>query len=70
MLDGLKVYFDVALGKMLLYRFERQQYVQIRKENGKDSKMSDIYGTEHLLRLLGNFFFSFQNFVIFFYFNL
>ncbi|KAJ3300362.1 Esa1p-associated factor [Borealophlyctis nickersoniae] len=48
--DGLILYFDKALGNILLYRFERQQYVKIKNEN-PDKKMSDIYGAEHLLRL-------------------
>jgi len=48
---GLKGYFDMALGKMLLYRFERAQYAEIRKEKGEEAKMSEVYGTEHLLRL-------------------
>ncbi|OZJ04196.1 hypothetical protein BZG36_02180 [Bifiguratus adelaidae] len=47
---GIKLYFDKALGNMLLYRFERNQYVEIRKKYaGKE--MSEIYGAEHLLRL-------------------
>jgi len=50
-IEGLKVYFDMALGKMLLYRFERQQYVDVQKKNTENKKMSEIYGTEHLLRL-------------------
>lgn len=49
---GLKLYFDRSLGTILLYRFERQQYLEIRKEHpGKEP--SDIYGAEHLLRLFG-----------------
>jgi len=50
-IEGLKVYFDMALGKMLLYRFERQQYVDLQKKNSENKKMSEIYGCEHLLRL-------------------
>ncbi|KAI5846545.1 MRG-domain-containing protein [Morchella snyderi] len=47
---GLKLYFDRSLGTILLYRFERQQYLEIRKEHpGKEP--SEIYGAEHLLRL-------------------
>lgn len=47
---GLKLYFDKSLGTILLYRFERQQYLEIRKEHpGKEP--SDLYGGEHLLRL-------------------
>jgi mortality factor 4-like protein 1 len=51
--SGIQVYFDRCLGNILLYRFERQQYVDIRRSNdGKE--MSEIYGAEHLLRLFGN----------------
>ncbi|KAI8836607.1 MRG-domain-containing protein [Chytridium lagenaria] len=39
--EDWKAYFDRALGNLLLYRFERQQYLS----------MSDVYGAEHLLRL-------------------
>lgn len=49
-LDGLKMYFDRALGNILLYRFERQQYIDLRKAN-EGKNMSEIYGAEHLLRL-------------------
>ncbi|KAI9140617.1 MRG-domain-containing protein [Paraphysoderma sedebokerense] len=49
-ITGLQLYFDKALGTILLYRFERQQYVDIRK-NFPDKEMSEIYGAEHLLRL-------------------
>ncbi|CAO3567395.1 Esa1p-associated factor [Mortierella alpina] len=51
---GIKTYFDKVLGNLLLYRFERQQYVDIRKKNnGKED--SEIYGGEHLLRLFVQF---------------
>ena len=51
-ISGIKLYFDRCLGNILLYRFERQQYVDIRRSNdGKE--MSEIYGAEHLLRLFG-----------------
>jgi hypothetical protein len=52
-LDGLKSYFDKCLGNVLLYRFERSQYVEI-KERFPELASSDIYGSEHLLRLFGN----------------
>jgi mortality factor 4-like protein 1 len=51
---GLKLYFNKALGTLLLYRHERQQYADARKRF-PDTAMSDIYGCEHLLRLFGRF---------------
>lgn len=60
---GMKEYFDVALGRMLLYRFERQQYADVIKHwaGGKGewkgkSCPGDTYGAEHLCRMLGTFF--------------
>ncbi|KAG2179811.1 hypothetical protein INT43_003594 [Umbelopsis isabellina] len=49
-ISGLRLYFNKALGAMLLYRFERPQYAEIRKTYPK-REMSDIYGAEHLLRI-------------------
>ncbi|ODQ66960.1 MRG-domain-containing protein [Nadsonia fulvescens var. elongata DSM 6958] len=49
-LSGIKIYFDRSLGNILLYRYERQQYLEILKTNA-DKSMSEIYGAEHLLRL-------------------
>lgn len=49
-ISGIKHYFDRALGNILLYRFERQQYLNIRKKF-PGVPMSEIYGPEHLLRL-------------------
>lgn len=48
--EGLNAYFDSALGQLLLYRFERQQYSDLLKKH-PDKKVADIYGCEHLLRL-------------------
>ncbi|KAF8454544.1 MRG-domain-containing protein [Terfezia claveryi] len=47
---GLRLYFDRCLGNILLYRFERQQYLNMRKEY-PEKEPSEIYGAEHLLRL-------------------
>ncbi|KAJ2373331.1 Esa1p-associated factor [Coemansia sp. RSA 2611] len=49
-IDGLKVYFDKALGNILLYRFERYQYKQML-EQYPERNPAEIYGSEHLLRL-------------------
>ena len=62
--QGTRDYFDQCLGKLLLYRFEREQYFRLYKamEAGKeefdgrplkDKKIADIYGAEHLCRLFG-----------------
>lgn len=53
-ISGIKVYFDRALGSILLYRFERQQYLSIKKEF-PNKNLCDIYGPEHLLRLFVSF---------------
>lgn len=62
-ISGLQVYFDKSLGANLLYRFERPQYAEMRKQYitgpkviiGQEKEMSAIYGTEHLLRMIGKF---------------
>ncbi|KAF8350331.1 MRG-domain-containing protein [Amanita rubescens] len=58
--SGLKCYFDRSLGANLLYRFERQQYADVRKQYitgpkvivGQEKAMSAVYGAEHLLRMI------------------
>ncbi|KAI4243119.1 MAG: hypothetical protein L6R40_003669 [Gallowayella cf. fulva] len=57
--SGLKEYFDVALGRTLLYRLERQQYLDARKAwtEGKGewkgkTCVGDVYGAEHLCRMI------------------
>lgn len=60
---GLQTYFDRALGANLLYRFERPQFAEIRRQYvtgqtvvvGQEKDMSAVYGAEHLLRMLGTF---------------
>ncbi|GBE85758.1 hypothetical protein SCP_0802800 [Sparassis crispa] len=56
---GLQTYFDPTIGANLLYRFERPQYADIRKQYvtgptvqvGQEKEMSSIYGAEHLLHM-------------------
>ncbi|KAF2732030.1 mortality factor 4-like protein-like protein 1 [Polyplosphaeria fusca] len=56
-IQGLKEYFNKSLGRLLLYRFEREQFLDIyaRMESGASDlagkTLVDIYGGEHLLRL-------------------
>ncbi|KAI9184147.1 Esa1p-associated factor [Blastocladiella emersonii ATCC 22665] len=51
---GLRAYFDRALGSLLLYRFERLQYLEILRAF-PDRAASTLYGGEHLLRLFVEF---------------
>lgn len=56
---GIREYFNKALGRILLYRFERKQYSDLYKELEKGygdlagKTLCDVYGCEHLLRLFG-----------------
>jgi hypothetical protein len=60
---GMKDYFEKCLGRILLYRFERQQYYDARDlwVEGKGEEWEgkknagDVYGAEHFCRLLGKF---------------
>jgi len=53
--QSLMKYFDEALPKVLLYRWERKQYtahmMSQHNESVKKISLSTIYGVEHLLRL-------------------
>lgn len=61
---GVKEYFNRALGRILLYRFERPQFYDVHKwiESGHGEHagktLCDMYGCEHLLRLFGKFYWS------------
>ncbi|KAF2857842.1 hypothetical protein K470DRAFT_266535 [Piedraia hortae CBS 480.64] len=50
-ISGIKDLFNSALGRALLYREERRQYIYFR-HNYLGAQASDYYGCEHLLRLL------------------
>lgn len=58
---GVKEYFNKSLGRILLYRFERQQFYEVHKqiESGHGEHagktLADMYGCEHLLRLFGTY---------------
>ncbi|KAI9812381.1 MAG: Esa1p-associated factor [Thelocarpon impressellum] len=55
--QGVRDYFDKCLGRILLYRFERDQYFDVRPmwEGGAADPAfkgpGDVYGAEHLCRL-------------------
>ncbi|KAF2431983.1 MRG-domain-containing protein [Tothia fuscella] len=55
---GLKDYFGCAIGRVLLYRQERAQHISLLKASRSPTgdlagkSMEDIYGAEHLIRLL------------------
>jgi len=53
-IPGIRSYFDKVLGTLLLYRFERHQYSETLKKFNNVT-ISQIYGLEHLLRLLVKF---------------
>ena len=57
---GIKEYFQHSLGRILLYRFEREQYHEIRQlwegavgGEWEGKGPGDVYGAEHLARLFG-----------------
>jgi mortality factor 4-like protein 1 len=55
---GLREYFEKALSRILLYRFERHQYMDVRKlwespeKTAEAKSVCDVYGAEHLARLI------------------
>jgi mortality factor 4-like protein 1 len=49
-LDGFCMYFDLALPRVLLYRWERDQYNRM-KEAYPNMRACELYGCEHLLRI-------------------
>ncbi|ODV81158.1 MRG-domain-containing protein [Suhomyces tanzawaensis NRRL Y-17324] len=56
-IQGLELYFNKSLSLMLLYKYENLQYLNLIK-NGQvssEKKQSEVYGIEHLLRLLISF---------------
>lgn len=58
-LTGLEIYFNKSLSLILLYKYEHLQYLNFLKENiinpQQDILQSNIYGLEHLLRLIISF---------------
>ena len=57
---GVKDYFENALGRILLYRFEREQYHEVRQlwegavgGEWEGKGPGDVYGAEHMARLFG-----------------
>lgn len=64
---GVKEYFAKCLGRILLYRFEREQFFEVRQlwESGvaewEGKGPGDVYGAEHLCRLFGKHIFLFTS---------
>jgi mortality factor 4-like protein 1 len=58
-IKGLKEYFSIAVGRVLLYKQERHQYGALYKRIHSTTdavagkRIYEVYGAEHLLRLLG-----------------
>lgn len=51
-LNGLEVYFNKSLSLILLYKFERLQYLNLLKDGvTREKSLSQIYGLIHFLRL-------------------
>ena len=48
--DGMRSYFNQALSSLLLYKYERKQFRDLKEEH-KAKPLVEIYGVEHLLRL-------------------
>ena len=48
--DGMKTFFNQAIGTVLLYKYERKQFREIRESN-RNTPYVELYGAEHLLRL-------------------
>ncbi|KAM0348074.1 hypothetical protein ACHAPU_004577 [Fusarium lateritium] len=55
---GFREYFEKALSRVLLYRFERHQFMDVKKlwenteTNPEITTVCDVYGAEHLARLI------------------
>ncbi|KAL2707127.1 Chromatin modification-related protein EAF3 [Kluyveromyces marxianus] len=50
-INGIKLYFNLSLGKLLLYRLERIQFADLLKKY-PNKQPTQVYGTVHLLRLI------------------
>jgi mortality factor 4-like protein 1 len=59
--QGIREYFNLALGRILLYKQERRQYMEWRKRimdkndpihKDGEKTVFQIYGAEHFIRLL------------------
>ena len=48
--DGMKTFFNQSIGTVLLYKYERKQFREMR-ESHRNTPYIELYGAEHLLRL-------------------
>ncbi|XP_053208670.1 mortality factor 4-like protein 1 [Panonychus citri] len=53
--NGIREYFNIILGTLLLYKPEREQFDQVRKDGEDEILPSSIYGFVHLIRLFTKF---------------
>ena len=50
--EGMRTYFNQSLGSILLYKYARKQFRDLKETAaGKDKPLVELYGAEHLLRL-------------------
>ena len=48
----MKTFFNQSIGTVLLYKYERKQFRDLKETAaGKDKPLVELYGAEHLLRL-------------------
>jgi len=49
--SGMQNYFNTMLGTQLLYRIEREQFLEVNGAPGEPKPLTSVYGASHLFRL-------------------